>query len=50
MLDSFHSDGREACFKDLLKRHVNDGVMECAHSFSKRIGILSGPDALLGSR
>ena len=43
MLDSFHSNGRMAFCKPLLKRDVKHGVILGAHSFSKRIGILSGP-------
>ncbi len=50
MFESFHSSGRIPCSNDLLKRHVNDGAILFAHSFNKRIGILSGPEALLGSR
>ena len=34
----------------MLKRHVNDGAILFAHSFNKRICILSGPETLLGSR
>ena len=50
MLDSFHSEGMIAFCKLLLKRDVSDGVILGAHSFSKRTGILSGPQDLLVSR
>ena len=39
----------DAFCKLLLKRDVSDGVILGAHSFSKRTGILSGPQDLLGS-
>jgi hypothetical protein len=35
---------------DLLNKNVSDGVMLQAHAFNKQIGILSGPEALLGFR
>ncbi len=50
MFESFHMSGRIPCSNDLLKRHVNDGAILFAHSFNKQIGILSDPEALLGSR
>ena len=49
MLDSFHSEGMMAFCKLLLIRDVSDGAILGAHSFSKRTGILSGPQDLLGS-
>ena len=49
MLDSFHSEGMMEFCKLLLKRDVSDGVILGTHSFSKRTGILSGLQDLLGS-
>ena len=48
MLNSFHSEGMIEFCKLLLKKDVSD-VHHGAHSFSKRTGILSGPQDLLGS-
>ena len=49
-MESFHSVGRSPVCSDLLNKSVSDGVMLQAHSFNKQIGILSGPEALLGFR
>ncbi len=49
-LESFHSVGRFPEFSDLLNKYVSDGAILEAHSFNKRVGMLSGAKALLGFR
>ena len=50
-MESFHFNGRVPRCSGLLKRRVNDVViLAAAHSYKKRIDILSGPEAFFGSR
>ena len=49
MLASFHSSGRTPQEREELNSRVSDGAICCAVSFSRRVGIPSGPVALLQS-
>jgi len=46
ILAVFQSSGKQAWSNDAWKSNVRTGVMAKAISFERRVGILSGPDAL----